>query len=218
MKRVSAVLLSGLIVMALTVVLYFTILDNVVLEIIHFVSLAAILLAEAVTTVYFYFANSSPRQIAAAVVTGLMVPFSVVLSIVYIVNFPQGYVKYIGLYCAAMLLANLIAFVLARFDINKSEEKEALQAGKSNMLKLRKLVMCILADPAAKPYEDKLRSLEEKLHFSNDSVIAAEDEAICLELLQLQEKIADPEFDCEQALEKLEKLIDRRKIMTSQTV
>ena len=35
---------------------------------------------------------------------------------------------------------------------------------------------------------------------------------------QLQEKIADPEFDCEQALEKLEKLIDRRKIMTSQTV
>ena len=218
MKKFSAVLLCGLMAMLLTVVLYFTILGNTLLTAIHFISLAAILLAEAVTTAYIYFAKGSPRRIAAAVVSGIMIPFATVLSVVYIVNFPEGYGTYIGWYCAGTLVVNLLGFILARIDSNKSDENATVQNAKSNMLNLRKLVMCILADPAAKPYEDKLRSLEEKLHFSNDCVIAAEDENIRLMLLQLQENVADPEFDCEQMLQKIEKTIDRRKIMTGRNV
>lgn len=218
MKKFSAVLLSGLAVMLLTIVLYFTILGNILLTAIHFISLIAILLAEAVTTAYTYFAKGSPRRIAAATVSGIMIPFSVILSVVYIVNFPEGYGTYIGWYCAGTLVVNLLGFILIRVDSNKSDENAALQDAKRNMLNLRKLVMCVLADPAAKPYEDKLRSLEEKLHFSNDCVITAEDENIGLLLVQLQENIADPEFDCEQMLQKIEKAIDRRKIMTGRNV
>lgn len=218
MKKVSAVLLCGLAAMVLTIVLYFTILGNVVLTAIHFISLIAILLAEVVTTGYVYFAKGSPRRIAAAVVSGFMIPFAAILSVVYIASFPKGYGTYIGWYCAGMLVVNLLGFILIRFDSNKSDENTNLQNAKSNMLSLRKLVMCILADSAAKPYEDKLRSLEEKLHFSNDCIIAAEDEDIRLLLLQLQENIADPEFDCEQMLQKIEKIIDQRKIMTGHNV
>ena len=199
MKKVSAVLLFGLAAILLTIILYFTVLGNIVLTAIHFIALVAIVVAEAITTAYAFFAKG-------------------IMSIVYIVSFPEGYGTYIKWYCAGTIVVNLVAFVLMRFDSNKTEENNVLQNAKSNMLNLRKLVMCILADPAAKPYESRLRKLEEKLHFSNDSVIAAEDEDIHSLLLQLQENIADPEFDCNQMLQKIETTIDQRAIMTRRNV
>ena len=86
------------------------------------------------------------------------------------------------------------------------------------MLGLRKLVKCIMADPAAQPYQAQLRALEEKLHFSNDGVIAAEDENIRMLLLQLQEHISDAEYDSEKMLQKIEKAVETRNITTSGTV
>jgi hypothetical protein len=218
MKKFSAVLLCGLATMLLTLVLYFTILGEIILTLVHIVALAGILLAEAVTTVYAYGAKGNPRRVAAAVVSSFMIPFAAALSFVYVLNFPFGYGTYIGWYCVGTLAVNLIAFIIMRFDSKKNDEDIAFQNAKSNMLELRKLVMCILTDPAAKVYEKKLRILEEKLHFSNDSVIAAEDEDIRLLLLQLQENIADPEFDKDQLLLKIEKKIDVRSIMTPRNV
>lgn len=218
MKKLSAPLICGLAVMLLTVVLYFTLLTNIVFAAIHFIALAAILLAEGITTAYACTAKGSPRKVAAAIVSGLLIPYAAILSVVYIVNFPAGYGAYIGWFCGGLLIANILAFILVRFDERGNEEHNRLQEAKSNMLGLRKLVMGILADPAAQPYAGKLRALEEKLHFSNDAVIAAEDETIRSLLLQLQENIADPESACEQILEKIEKTIEVRSVMTARNV
>lgn len=92
------------------------------------------------------------------------------------------------------------------------------QNAKSNLLGLRKIAKAVLVDPAAAQYAGRIRALEEKLHFSNDNVIAPEDENIRHMLLQLQSGIADPEFDCEKMLTDLEKAIDLRNISTSRTV
>ena len=213
MKKFPATLLCGLAAMLLTIVLYFTILGNIVLTAIHFICLIAILISEALTTLYAWKCKGSPRKLAAAVVSALLVPYAIVLSVVYIINFPEGYGTYIGWYVAGVLVVNILAFILMRFDNTKAAENTQLQDAKGNMLKLRKLVKCIMADPAAKSYEARLYALEEKLHFSNDAVIVPEDADIRALLLQLQENIADPEFDHAQLLDKLEKLVDRRKIM-----
>lgn len=218
MKKFSAVVLCGLAAMLLTVILFFTILGGILLTLIHTIALVGILLAELITTMYAYGAKGNPRRVAAAVISGFMIPFAAILSGIYVLNFPEGYGTYIGWYCAATLIVNLIAFIIIRFDAQKSEENAAFLNAKSNMMSLRKLVMCILADPAAKDYEKQLRSLEEKLHFCNDSVIVAEDENIRLLLLQLQENIANPDFDKMQMFEKIEKVIDTRSIMTSRNV
>ena len=69
MKKFPAVLIGGLAVMLLTIVLYFTILSNIILTAIHFISLVAILLSEGITTFYLWRAKGSPRGIAAAVVS-----------------------------------------------------------------------------------------------------------------------------------------------------
>ena len=218
MRRFPAVLLVGIAVMVLTIVLYFTILGNALLEAIHFIALVAILLSEGITTAYACVVKGSPRKFAAVLVSGVMIPFAIVLSMVYIVNFPKGYGTYLGWYFAGHLVTNILAFILLRFDAGKKEGNQNLQNAKSNMLGLRKLVKCILADPAAQPFAARLNALEEKLHFSNDGVIEAGDENIRLLLLQLQENIADPEFDTEQMLTKLEKAVDVRSIMTSRNV
>lgn len=215
MKKMSISALCGLAAMLLTVILYFTILGDTLLTAIHFICLVAILLAELVTTVYARRAKGNPRGVAAAVTVALMIPVSLILSVVYIVSFPEGYVTYIGLYLAGMVLVNGLARVLLNFDAKKSAENESLQQAKQNMLGLRKLIMTVLADPAAQAYADRLRALEEKLHFSNDAVIAAEDENIRALLLQLRDNIADPEFDCAQKMQEIEKAIDVRNIMNS---
>lgn len=218
MKKLPISLLCGIAVILLTVILFFTILGNTVLEAIHLISLVAIVLAEIVTTVYAVCAKANPRGVAAAVVSSFMIPASLVLSVVYIANFPIGYGAYLGWYCAGTVLVNALALILLGFDGRKSEENAQFQTAKDNMLHLRKLVKCVMAEPAAKPFEARLRALEEALHFSNDSVIVPVDETICQLLLQLQQNISDPDFDAQAHLEKLEKTVQTRTIMTSKTV
>lgn len=125
MKKIPAALVCGLAAMLVTVVSYFTILGSFVLEIIHFVTLAAILLAEAVTILYVWAAKGSPRVIAAAVVTGLMIPFAVILSVVYVISFPTGYATYIGWFLGGEIAVNVIAFILMWFDSRKKRGKRS---------------------------------------------------------------------------------------------
>ena len=218
MKRPSAVLIIGILVMVLTAVIFFTIVGFGALSAIHFITLTAMLISEAITTGYAYLAKSSARRYAAAFVTAAMIPFSVYLSIVYITRFPLNYSTYVGLFVAGQLIVNIIGFILVRFDTNKTEENQSFQEAKTNMLNLRKLVKVIMADPAAQPIADELRALEDKLHFSNDNVIAAEDDQIRAMLAELHSNVDNPEFDCKQHIAKINKVIDMRNIMTSRTV
>ena len=218
MKKFSAALATGLAAMLLTGIVYFTIFYDVEFETIHIVTLIAILVSEGVTTAYAHCAKGNPRKVAAAFATGLMVPVSAILSWVYIANYPDSYATFIAWYCAGMVVVNLLAYILLRFNAQKTEENANFQNAKNNMLVLRKIVKCIMLDAAAQPYASQLKALEEKLHFSNDNVIATQDENIRNLLLQLQENIASPDYDVEQAIEKISKAIDMRNIITSKTV
>lgn len=218
MKKLPMALVCGIAVIALTIVLYFTILSNALLEAIHFISLVAIVLAEIITTCYACFVRDNPRKLAAVVVSGFMVPISVILSVVYIVNFPEGYGTYMGLYSVGLLVTNIFAYILLRFDADKSEENDRLQNAKGHMLMLRKMVMCVMAESGAEPYQARLRALEENLHFSNDGVIVPEDEHIRQMLLQLQENIGNPGFGTEELLDKIEKAVRMRAIIASRNV
>lgn len=218
MKKFPVSLLCGIAVIVATIILYFTILGNVVLEAIHFIALVAIVLAETVTTIYSLLVKGSPRKLAAVGLTALLVPFAVVLSIVYIINFPRGYGAYLGWYFAASIIVHAIALILVVFDSRKTHEDEQLQKAKSNMLYLRKLVKCIMIEDAAKSYEKRLYAIEEKLRFGNDCVIAPDDEELSGLLLELQQNIGEKDFDAEGTLTRIEKMVQRRTITFSRTV
>jgi len=214
MKKTNASLILGMAAVAVTVILYFAILGNIFLELIHFITLLGVILSEVTVTAFFYFSGDSPRKEAAASVSVVLIPVSVILSLLYITNFPQGYGSYIGWFSALYILIIVGSVVLFRIDDVKNAENNAVQEAKGRIMYMRKLVKCIMAEPAAQEYKKALYALEEKLHYSNDSIIMPEDESIVNEINSLQDNISDAEYDIAAQIEKIVKMVDRRNIMT----
>lgn len=217
MKKKPIALVTGLIVVAVTVIAYFAILSNVVLEAIHFITLAGVVVAELITTAYASTTKGGPRKVAAAGFSALMIPVAVILSVVYIVSFPEGYTSYILWYLVATLVINAISLILLMFNSAKEGENARLQQAKGNVTGMRKQIACILVDPAAEPYKAQLKAIDEKLHYGNDWAVSVEDENIRGLLSQLQDQLSDAQA-AEELLKKLELAVERRSIMMSRTV
>lgn len=218
MKKIPISIFCGVILIAITVILYFIILGNIFLEAICLATLVGVVIAEGVTTVLAYTSKGDPRRVAAAAVSAFMVPVALLLSVVYIVNFPNGYVTYAGWYVACYLVVAIVVVVLLKFQSTRAVQDASFQNAKNQMLGMRKIVKCIMADSAAEQYKKQLHDIEEKLHFTNDGVIDEQDGEIRRMLIEFQEKVADPEFDAFSCLERINKAIDRRNIMTNRTV
>ena len=197
MKKIPGALILGLAMIAVTLLLFFAILSETTIETMHILGLSAILLAEIVTTTYACFTKGSPRRVAAVVFSGVAIPVAIVMSLIFNIAFPESYLVFCLLYSVVLILVNVVAYSLLSFDATASKENQQLQDAKGNMLMLRKMVKCVMADPAAAPYEARLNALEEDLHFSGDNVIASNDASIRQMLLHLQENISNPGFDVE---------------------
>ena len=57
MKKMPITLLCGAALMVVTILVYFILFNNIVWQAIHFITLVAVLVAEAITTTYVYFGN-----------------------------------------------------------------------------------------------------------------------------------------------------------------
>jgi len=218
MKKASFSLIGGIGAILVTVILYFVILGKVLLETICLITLLGVILAEAVTTILAYLAAGNPRKVTAAIVSAIMIPIAIILSVVYIIAFPFGYVTYISLYAVAFIIVMVITAILYSFSAKRDNANDALQNAKNNMLYMRKLIKLIKSNPAASQYEVKLNKLDEKLHYSNDAVITQQDEQITNMLVQLNSNISVPGFDVDGALTEIEKVIDARAILSSRTI
>lgn len=218
MKKIPLSLFVGVLLIIITVVLYFLFFGNLFVRTMCLVSLIGVVIAEATTTVLAFFSKGDPRRVVATVISAGMVPIALTLSLVYSLLFPLAYGKYLAFYIACYLAIGIVVGILWLFQTKRAGQEETFQNAKGQMLKLRKLVTCIMADPAAEPYKKQLRMLEEKLHFTNDGVIVAQDAEILNLLLELQDNISNPEFDVPAHLEKLNKTVDVRTIMASRTV
>ncbi len=217
MKKVPISLLCGVAAIIITILLYFAVLTNVVLQVIHFISLVGIVTSEVITIGFAYFSKGCPRKVGAAIVSGLSIPIAAILSVVYIVSFPTGYFSYICWYLAVLISVNLMAVILYNFDSKKDAESVAFQEAKLSMLNMRKIVKLIIYD-AAPELKIDLNELEEKLHYSNDSVIAAQDSTIYGMLVELRENIQNSEYDSKSSIIKISKAIDERNIICNRNI
>ncbi|MBQ4560955.1 MAG: hypothetical protein IJA55_01330 [Clostridia bacterium] len=212
MKKIPASILFGAAAVLATVILYFVILGNVFSEIICFITLMGVVFAEIVTTALAYFSKGEPRKVASAVAVSLMVPISLILSVVYIVNFPEGYGTYAGLYFVALIILSVIAAVIWNFSNNRIEENNNFQNAKANMLNMRNMVKRIMLEPNAQGFKKELSDIEEKLHYSNDSVIKDADAMIFNMLVVLQNNINTEGFDVAAQIKAIAKEVDIRNI------
>ena len=218
MKKVPISILCGAAVILVTIIMYFVILENIFAQIICFITLVGVLLSEVVVTLLAYFSKGEPRKVGAVVAASFMIPISIILSIVYIVNFPNGYGSYAGWYFSLLVVTLLIAAIVWKFSNNRVDDDAQLQNAKSNMIELRKLVKCILIKNCAFKYKKELEKIEDKLHYSNDSVITPLDESIRNKLLNLANNIENEDYDAQYAINEISEQIDSRNIFSKKTV
>lgn len=218
MKKIPISIIGGIVAIIVTTIMYFAICGNIFTRVICLVTYLGVIIAEAVTTALAYRSKGDPRKVAATIVFSLAIPAALLLSVIYIVNFPYGYGSYVSWYFVVSLLLGLVSFVLWVFTAKKTAENETLQDAKTNMINLRKIVKCIMADPAAAEYLKDLSQIEDKLHFSDDSVISEKDAEICEMLYDLQEGISDESYDVKKQIAAINKKIDIRNIMAKKTV
>ena len=216
MKKIPVSILCGIIAILVTVVLYFSILGNIFAQIICFITLLGVVIAEAVVTLLAYLSKGEPRKVGATIAVSFMIPISIILSIVYIINFPKGYGSYSGYYFSAFAILLVICAVIWRFADSRSND--ALQNTKANMLELRKLVKCVMLKENAKKYAKELNEIEEKLHFSNDAVIMEMDADIRRMLIELEDGIDNETFNAKEYIDTISNTIDRRNIFAKNTI
>ena len=90
MKKTPISILCGVAAILVTIILYFTIIGNIFAQIMCFVTLVGVVIAEAVATALAYYSQGEPRKVAATITAAFMVPVAVYLSVVYITKFPKG--------------------------------------------------------------------------------------------------------------------------------
>ncbi len=218
MKKSLSLLLIGFSAIIVTVLLYFAILGNFISRIICLITLFGVIFAEISTVLLAIYANKSPRRIAAVITMALMIPVSILLSIVYIKGFPFAYGKYLALYFVCFIVLLTVAFILFSFVIKKNAENNNFQIAKNNMLNLRKVVKIIAADPTFTKYSDKLNKIEDELHFSNDSVIMPQDNEIYNRLTSVKNLSGNQDINIDSELEIISKLINERNIISKKTL
>ena len=155
MKKTSISIICGLASIIATIILYATILGNIFLQVIYFITLLGVLCAEAITMILACLSNGRPRKVAGVLVSAMMIPVSVILSLVYIVNFPTMCAAYVGVYCTCYIVVGVIIFVLFNFDENKAKQNDNFQEARRRMLKLRRIVKCIMLEPEAQKYKNE---------------------------------------------------------------
>lgn len=218
MRKIINALLYSVVGIAVTVILFFLILIDVDKETMHYMALGGVVLAELITALYAIYSQGHPRRLAAMSLSVAMIPIAFVLGLVFVLAFEEETGSFIGWYCVLTLLVNVTAIALLLFDGGRHREEAHRQAARDNVTVLRKLLKCLMLEPGAKPYEQRLRKLDDALHFSNTGVYVAEDENIRNMLIQLQTGIYGPPAQVEAQLASLERAVQRRTIMTSRNV
>jgi len=218
MKKIANALLYSVVAIAVTIILFFTILIDVDKETMHYMALGGVVLAELITAAYAVYSQGNPRRVAAMTLSVAMIPVAFVLGLIYVLEFEDEVASFVGWYSALTLVANVTALALLLFDGARQKEDARVQAVRGNVTILRKLVQCVMLEPAAKPYEMRLRKIDDDLHFAIGSSYVAEDENIRTMLIQLQTGINAPAEQVEAQLAAIERAVQRRAIMNSPKV
>lgn len=218
MKKMPISILCGIAAILVTIISYFVIVGNIFAQIICFITLVGVVIAEAVVTFLAYASKGEPRKVAATVVASFMIPIAIFLSVVYINNFPKGYGSYLGYYFSALVIVLAICAIIWKVADSRKKDNDLLQNAKTNMIGLRKLVKCVTLKTNAQNFKKELDDIEEKLRFSNDCVITAADENIRMMLIELEKNIDNEDYDAKEQIKAISNEIDRRTIFTKNTI
>lgn len=82
MKKIANALLCSVVAIAVTFILFFTILIDVDKETMHYMALGGVVLAELIAAAYAVYSQGHPRRVAAMTLSVAMIPIAFVLGLI----------------------------------------------------------------------------------------------------------------------------------------
>lgn len=204
----------GLIITAATAAVYLMSVHEMLDVAMCWICFGVILVLELVTTALFASAGDDPRMVARGTAFLLETVAVILISVVYILFFPDSYYGY-GIFVVSLTaLSAVAAVILTRSYASTTRAQAQVQNAKGNMRRCRSVVNLMLTTPGAEQYRGQLQALDEQMRFSNDSVITEVDDAIFAQLCALADGIRDGQEDVASLIRQIQGLLERRAFLT----
>lgn len=203
-------ILSGIVVVALTILLYTLLVKDFFKIPMAIVALCLVLLSEVATTVALVGFKDGYKSVVTTAVLGAQTAITVVLSLLYINIFKTAFTGFILFYLLTFGIAVLLLLYVFLFRGESRAKDKVMNTARNNMLDIRNLANSILNSPEAAPYRAELKRLDENLLYSDRTVIADLDGDIYNMLLTLEARIGDDTFDVVGYIEEINAMIKQR--------
>ncbi len=203
-------ILSGIVVVALTILLYTLLVKNFFKIPMAIVALCLVLLSEVATTVALVGFKDGYKSVVTTAVLGAQTAITVVLSLLYINIFKTAFTGFILFYLLTFGIAVLLLLYVFLFRGESRAKDKVMNTARNNMLDIRNLANSILNSPEGAPYRAELKRLDENLLYSDRTVIADLDGDIYNMLLTLEARIGDDTFDVVGYIEEINAMIKQR--------
>ena len=186
-NKVKHTILS-IVVMVATLGIFLLLCRNILDTGMCWYTLAIIMLSEGFLSAFWISFKRVPERFAAFLVSATQTLANLLVSIIFLLVFPESYIGY----TVFVILSILALFVLAFFLLNNSKEAQKMESSKDFFFKCRLAVNALANSPNGESYRAELLKLEENLRFCNDGLVIDGDHQIYESICELKTKI-----DCE---------------------
>ncbi len=193
-KRIQILpLVSWLVVIAVTAVLYALLVENLFSSPAKWLSCAFVLLAEISLCAKFMFGNHSILLNTQGISGFLYLVVTVILSLVYINASEPNMKWFVAIHLVLLALLIIVDLTIFNLDKNSSKSDQSMMKAIETNRSLSLLVETILAENPTSEFKNDLTELSEELRYADHTKLLGEEEELALKLNEIKEDIQNAE-------------------------
>ena len=219
MKRFNGIVIGGIVMLATILIFILTASSQSLFSVgMAWIGFSVVLLFELATTALFATSNAEPKKVGAAMAVLLETILLIPISIVFTNLFPLAYTSYILIFIILTAIVAIIAFIILRSDSAVKAKDAAKNQSRQKMLSCRAIVNGIINSSEGKQYETVLRSLDENLRFSDDTLTCEIDDDIFASLHELMSGVKTEGYDVETKVNTIKDMIKQREFLAKNRI
>lgn len=206
-------LIGGAIVIALTIMLWVLLVEDLFDSDMAITCFFTLLLSEAIAVLSYAFI-SNPLK-AGALSAGFVAHsvFVVLLSFIFVNIFDDSFKGYWILYILSAAAAVGFFLFVSNSATPADKQKKEVMAAKSRILEIRSVVNATMHSTRGAAYQELLYALDEDLRFCDDTAMDAMDDTIHARVCELAANIGAEGYNTEATVEAIRNLIRQRNFM-----
>lgn len=206
-------LVGGLIVIALTIMLWVLLVEDLFDSDMAMTCFFTLLLSEAIAVLAFAFIENPIKAGALSAAFVAQSVFVVLLSFIFVNIFDDSFKGYWILYILSAAAAVGLFLFVSNSATPADKQKKEVMAAKSRMLEIRAVVNATMNSTRGATYRELLYALDEDLRFSDDTAMDGIDDTIHARVCELAANIGAEGYDTEGTVEAIRNLIRQRNFM-----